>query len=432
MVFQSLWNWVGFCLFVFVHLFHFVRINIIVFFFLFFTALTLSVHCVRSCVCACVWVRLSLYCVFNVIIVTCSWWTLSLPSWNALVFVRVSVSASTVNMCVRAEHDINIQCNVCMCKLPTSVCTISIASAVFNWHSTVKLTTHQIIWIKCIRFIVFSQFSFSHYRLYLHLPYTKLTHWFKRTAFSRTPFRFVLKRIECESIQITLLSEWVCMCTVWLHLPIHSISSIIWKHILNGMCILFCHMNCQVKKVNPASVFICKTCAGISVLSRIRSMWLFQFISGPNSESDRAAKDELNSECGLESSGGDSKISIAQTFYSLFNFSVLLSERENGLQCFVAAQLVWNVVNMLCELDCQAESCECHLLVLPHFCSHISFFPKVIAGNIVNEFRREIFPFTFNRVTISACMRFNHFQSNFLLSDSHIWEPHESHILHGT
>lgn len=48
MVFQSLWNWVGFCLFVFVHLFHFVRINIIVFFFV--AALTLSVHCFRSCV----------------------------------------------------------------------------------------------------------------------------------------------------------------------------------------------------------------------------------------------------------------------------------------------------------------------------------------------------------------------------------------------
>lgn len=93
------------------------------------------------------------------------------------------------------------------------------------------------------------------------------------------------------------------------------------------MCISFCHMNCQIKRVNPASVFMCKTCAGISVFPRIHSMWLFLFIFGPNSESDRAAKDKFNSKCGFESSGGDLKISIAQTFCSLVYFSVLLSER---------------------------------------------------------------------------------------------------------
>lgn len=185
MVFQSLWNWVGFCLFVFVHLFHFVRINIIVFFFV--AALTLSVHCSFVCVrvcCSSHFISFQCYYCYLQLMVSLS---LSLPAWSVLVFVRVSVSVSAFNMfermCVRTEHDINIQCTfqvcMCLCMLPTLVRTISIVSAVFNWHFSVKLTTHQIIWIGCFRFIAFIRFLIAFFDV--HTPCTGLDYWFRRT-----------------------------------------------------------------------------------------------------------------------------------------------------------------------------------------------------------------------------------------------------------
>lgn len=54
---------------------------------------------------------------------------------------------------------------------------------------------------------------------------------------------------------------------------------------------------------------------------------------------------------------------------------------ENVVRCFNAIQLVWNMVNMLCEFDCQTKSSECHFLDLPHFYSHLSFFSQIITGN---------------------------------------------------
>lgn len=94
---------------------------------------------------------------------------------------------------------------------------------------------------------------------------------------------------------------------------------------------------------------------------------------------------------------------------------------------------------MLCELDCQAEPCECHLLVLPNLSSHLSLLSKVIAGNRVNDFCCE-FIHSFSHLVHSrsrdqhqlyqfACdlIIFN----QFFLFNSHIWEPHESHTIHG-
>lgn len=106
----------------------------------------------------CVYVVLfPLHFVFNVIIVTCSSFSLSvyLPYWNVHVCMCVCVSVSAFNtmfewMCARSARYQHSHVHVCLCVLPTSVWTMFIISAVFSRQSTAKLTTHHIIWIRCI------------------------------------------------------------------------------------------------------------------------------------------------------------------------------------------------------------------------------------------------------------------------------------------
>lgn len=105
--------------------------------------------------------------------------------------------------------------------------------------------------------------------------------------------------------------------------------------------------------------------------------------------------------------------------FKIFRPDILFNQLafENVVRCFIAIQLVWNVVNMLCEFDCQTKSCECDFLDLPHFYSHLPLFSKIIAG-IVNgicfffslSFSYEFFYYSFHSstcVTLSGCMLFN-------------------------
>lgn len=170
-----------------------------------FVCALLSFVCVRVC-CS------SHFISFHVIIVTCSWWSLSLSPCLKCACICACVCFCFCFQHVRTNVCAHRQVCMCLCMLPTLVWTISIVSAVFNWHFSVKLTTHQIIWIGCFRFIAFIRFLIAIFDV--HTPCHGLDYWFRRTnIFTQTQFRLASKLIECLSIEIALLTELAYLFT---------------------------------------------------------------------------------------------------------------------------------------------------------------------------------------------------------------------------
>lgn len=148
---------------------------------------------------------------------------------------------------------------------------------------------------------------------------------------------------------------------MWLHLHIHRIN-------------LFCHANVKLKKKNPSSVFIFiqiyrKICARFDVLLFLKK----------NNQWAKAVKQQnlwsTTVVVAAVAAGGGPKICRPHPHNNHLAF-------ENVVRFFNTIQLVWNVVDVLCKLNCQTKPGECHFLDLPLLCSDLSLFSKAITGTV--------------------------------------------------